>query len=706
MKFYSILRYRFSRLRFLVRKKITPKFKSSVRKGVLYLFVVFLMVSGFMPLFSIPKASALTPTVVQECEHTGQSTNTISCTMSSSVTTGNVLVCGAFVGSASTQATVNDTLDTVFKPRNSITRVVGGNNFVAFQWTGTLTVSGAEAINININGTGTAEMDCLEVTNVYESVIGVDVSFGTTTSGATYNLALSPPYTPIVGNFVYVYALADACGGNAGFTYDSSYTALNAHNAVAVTGTACKVAPPTNFKAGQTAMYSVWPSGSTTASITWLQGTAIGEGTGSWAELLLELSSTPPPPIPPTTTQTTTVPFNPSIGSAVFDRSASYGNLQKSYYTLGVQQANLNMLYSTGAGCIRVDINYAPWLNGNTTQQNEMTTIVNNIKSTGHCLIIADAASESYRGHGAIPWAQFKLAWAARVRFLAALYTPNYYEVIKEPGWYCRMISDCFNNALVQNYTEWVNLGANLTGTVLLVSPTTKVGLAISASGLTNAAPEYINLMLGWSHISQVNFLGFDIYTALNQQSTAAYINGYGLNGKAFWIPEWWSTTGGGDSGNDPLAMTNIYTFAGQYNAAFFIPFFTNDFASYSLSSMTNTTQIINTYNTQRTPVFYTYQSLIAIKPVPPVVATVCLSFSNLNSSVIILPIVITVAIASFLILILLALGQNEGDNNDILLPIVGLISIAIVVGISVVVIVYGLGVESSTVACLILGRT
>lgn len=590
---------------------VAVKLSQRVKTVAVSSAVLFLMAMAFAVTLYVPKAHATTPAVVQECEHTATSVSEVSCIMSSDVTSGNVLVCGTFAGSTSTSATVNDTLSTVFRPRNALTRAVGSDNFVQIQFTGTLTDSGPDTINLFINGTGAAEMDCIEVSSIYESIVGVDTAFGTTTSGATYNLALNPAYTPISGNFLYVYALGDACGGNAGFTYDSSFTSLNAHSANAIQGQACKVAPPSNFQAGQTSMYSVWASGGTNATITWLQSKSIGEGTGSWSELLLELSSTPPPPIPPTTTQTTTIPFNPNIGSAVFDRSASYGNFQKPYLTMAEQQANLNMLYSTGASCVRLDINYAPWLKANTTQENELTSLVQNIKSNGKCLIIADAGSESYRGHGSIPWAQFKAAWAARVRELAYLYAPTYYEVIKEPGWYCPMISDCLNNALVQNYTEWVNLAQNLTGTVLIVSPGTKVGVAISASGLANAPSEYINLMLGWSQLSQVNFLGFDIYNAANQASTQAYINGYGMNGKGFWIPEWWSNGGGHDSGNDPQAITNIYVFGSEYNSAFIIPFYTNNFVSYTLSSSTNTTFIINAYANTRTPVFYTYQCLV-----------------------------------------------------------------------------------------------
>ncbi|HZW58485.1 MAG TPA: hypothetical protein VFF30_19510 [Nitrososphaerales archaeon] len=60
-------------------------------------------------------------------------------------------------------------------------------------------------------------------------------------------------------------------------------------------------------------------------------------------------------------------------------------------------------------------------------------------------MIIADASSETYRNNP-LPWAQFKEAWAERVQAIESLYHPDYYLIIKEPGWYIAMVSDARTN--------------------------------------------------------------------------------------------------------------------------------------------------------------------------------------------------------------------------------------------------------------------
>jgi hypothetical protein len=166
----------------------------------------------------------------------------------------------------------------------------------------------------------------------------------------------------------------------------------------------------------------------------------------------------------------------------VLDSRVSYGI--PSYNNQQVQDADLNMLISTGASCIRTDIGYAPWL---TTTDPATISLVDNmvgqIKSDQKCLIIADAGSETYRTTS-IPWAQFMPAWVQRVQTLAARYQPDYYIVVKEPRWYIPTISDATTNPLVQSASEWVTLTQELITAVHAVSPNTKIGASVDANSL------------------------------------------------------------------------------------------------------------------------------------------------------------------------------------------------------------------------------
>jgi hypothetical protein len=302
--------------------------------------------------------------------------------------------------------------------------------------------------------------------------------------------------------------------------------------------------------------------------------------------------------------------------AAVFAR-ASYGGPETSYNTVAVEDADLNMLLATNVQCIRIDVGYAPWLQNNQTAINEMTNLVQSIKAAGRCLIIADAASESYRGSGKLSWSQFLAAWVPRVSTLAALYHPDYYEVIKEPGWYVPMISDATTNPQFQNVSVWLSLTQNLTNAVHAVSPSTVVGVAIAANSLTQANGAFFAQYLNKAQAIQgVSFIGFDIYGSSDQTATQNYLSANPPS-KAIWIPEAWSTADGAPLDGNPLQdvawFTSLYTFAISIHAAFLIPFYTDHFASYSLTSSSpkSSAQIISLY-LQRTPIFSTIQNLVA----------------------------------------------------------------------------------------------
>jgi hypothetical protein len=307
----------------------------------------------------------------------------------------------------------------------------------------------------------------------------------------------------------------------------------------------------------------------------------------------------------------------PSIDFGVVFIRASYGGPETSYNTVAVLNADLNMLLATNVRCIRIDIGYAPWLQKNQTAINEMTGLVQAIKAAGKCLIIADAASETYRKGGQLTWSQFLAAWGPRVSTLAALYQPDYYVVIKEPGWYVPMVSDASTNPQFQSVSVWLSLTQNLTNAVHEASPSTVVGVAIAANSLTQANGAFFASYLNQVQAIQVvSFIGFDTYGQSDQTATQNYLS-KNPPSKAVWIPEAWSTaTGaplGGQASQDTQWLQSMYNFAVTIHASFLIPFYTDHFASYSLtaSSPTNSAEIISLYQ-QRTPIFSTFQSLVA----------------------------------------------------------------------------------------------
>ncbi|MCL5067025.1 MAG: hypothetical protein M1368_01565, partial [Thaumarchaeota archaeon] len=228
--------------------------------------------------------------------------------------------------------------------------------------------------------------------------------------------------------------------------------------------------------------------------------------------------------------------FYPMQFSAVLN-TASYDNLE--HNSLSVIQANLNMLKDSGVGSIRIDLGFDPWLLNNQTAINEMNAIVNNIRADGLKLIIADSAAESYRHHQ-LDWTQFQSAWIQRVKTLAAIYKPDYYIVVKEPGWYVPMVSDARTNPEFQSVSSWTNLTVALTEAVHSVSANTQIGVAISASSLDSQPTFYGQYLDAADQMTGISFLGFDIYTPNGFNATSDYVHSSSPV-KPLWIAEAWS---------------------------------------------------------------------------------------------------------------------------------------------------------------------
>lgn len=284
-------------------------------------------------------------------------------------------------------------------------------------------------------------------------------------------------------------------------------------------------------------------------------------------------------------------------------------------YNQAALQADLNFLYSLGVNAIRFEPDYGFWVNNNTSATTELQNAIANVKQNGKAVVLADISSQSYFQHP-IPWADFKAEWPTWVQLLAKTFQPDYYVVIKEPGWYVAMVSDATTNPDFQNATTWDTLAGTLADAVHSVSPNTKVAVSVAAADISKY-PDFYNPFL--SHLpASVPIIGFDIYGPGGQSNTQNYLSTYGSGGKEVWIQATWSQTASTafdstNSQSDVTWMYSIYHFAQSIHATMICPFFSNIFASYSRPP-SNSSGLISMYQ-NRTPVYYAYQSVISGSP-------------------------------------------------------------------------------------------
>ncbi len=300
-----------------------------------------------------------------------------------------------------------------------------------------------------------------------------------------------------------------------------------------------------------------------------------------------------------------------SMGFGAVLQTASYDNAM--HNSPLIISADLKMLASTGIDSIRVDLDYDPWLFNNQAEISQMNSTIQSVRSAGLKLIIADAAAESYRHGGQLPWDQFQSAWIKRVTTLASAYHPDYYIVIKEPGWYVDLVSDSRTNPQFQSTSSWLALTNRLASAVLSVSPNTKVGISVAADSLGSNPQMYVPYLQGVEKIPAISFIGFDIYSSSGMVSTAKFLSMLGSGGKSVWIAETWSTDGSAvyDSSRaqtDATWIQEICNFAhSQINASMIIPFYTNDFSGYYSDGSIPSPSFFNS----REPAYFAYKSII-----------------------------------------------------------------------------------------------
>ena len=286
------------------------------------------------------------------------------------------------------------------------------------------------------------------------------------------------------------------------------------------------------------------------------------------------------------------------MGFSVTLTAAGYDNIQTDGFAPA--QAQLAMLLQSDASCVRIDIGYDAWLNNRQDIQADVTSLVAQIRAAGKCLIIADAAAESYR-HNPLPWTQFQQAWVQRVHALAGLYAPDCYILVKEPGWYVPMVSDALTNPGFRDVATWVSLVQQLEA----AAPQSKAGVSIEGGFPAPRQPMFVSFLQSVAALGGTDFLGFDQYGAYDQALDISLIPQLQTT-KHIWIAEAWSTDSPSivfDPARASLDATWIrveYDYAQYVHASNLIPFYDGAFASYSQPPD----------YTKRTPVFSAFQQL------------------------------------------------------------------------------------------------
>ncbi|HUY85723.1 MAG TPA: hypothetical protein VMU77_01310 [Acidimicrobiales bacterium] len=299
---------------------------------------------------------------------------------------------------------------------------------------------------------------------------------------------------------------------------------------------------------------------------------------------------------------------------------ASYDNIGQPYNTMAVLDEELSMLEDTGARAITIDLGYDPWLSGDSATIAKDDAVINQIRSSGHLVVIKDASAERYRKFP-LNWDQFANAWVQRVTTLAARYHPDYYTVIKEPPWYAPMIAGLSRSDLatpadrqIANLSTWTDLLSRLINAVKSVSPTTKVGIAVDANLYRGKPGDNLDLglMKAATTMPGLDFIGFDIYTASAFDGTQQFLKQVGAGDKSVWINEAWSITDPTTSNPNQEQVDQqwaavLMDFGREIGAQGISPFYTDFFASYS-PRPTNISDLLNYYK-GRTPVFRAFQA-------------------------------------------------------------------------------------------------
>jgi polyhydroxybutyrate depolymerase len=256
----------------------------------------------------------------------------------------------------------------------------------------------------------------------------------------------------------------------------------------------------------------------------------------------------------------------------------------------------LNALYETGAGIIRIDFFFDPWLLENSSDSKErqwaedhrsaFDQVVRKIHQDGKELFIADAGAGYYATFGSKrnhthQWKEFRSAQKHQVATLARRYQPDYYEVVKEYRWY----TDWGIIDTEPTPEEWSAQTEDLCATVKEIDPRAKVAVGLIARSKLDAA---VGQLVAKSPC--VDIIGIDIYGLkdLEAMPLDRFTGFVHEHGKQAWLAETWSSLQGSYGApkreeNDAKWIRYVVEAARQQHMDGFIPFFSSHFFFYDM---------------------------------------------------------------------------------------------------------------------------
>ncbi len=267
--------------------------------------------------------------------------------------------------------------------------------------------------------------------------------------------------------------------------------------------------------------------------------------------------------------------------------SVSYGRIGDHAFTPKVTEAELAMLVQAGCTVIRIDLNYDPWLDNSAWEIAKYDNAAVMVRAQGLKLMIADAAGESYRNKRKTGWDDFKTAWVSRISAVAARYRPDYYVVVKEPGWYWMMPARALLSQPWARTQDWIDLTHWLVDAVKKASPKTKTAIAVPGDSLYGGRTS--DMLLAWYRAAlampNLDILGFDNYNARSFGDAQRFMREAGPAKKEFWLLEAWShakpNETAAESDADSAFVTAALRFGGKFHLGGVVFFFTRYLASY-----------------------------------------------------------------------------------------------------------------------------
>lgn len=262
----------------------------------------------------------------------------------------------------------------------------------------------------------------------------------------------------------------------------------------------------------------------------------------------------------------------------------------------------LKVIEETGAGVIRIDMDYEAWMTNNQDNIKRHDEIIKQIKSDGKLLMLADRGAISFKKNK-VSWDYFREQHLKHTRIFMERYRPDYYVVVKEPISYSPMISTKTTPEM------WYELTAEACNIVKEVNVDTKCAVAVYPSWEN---PSWIENERRFfelsSNINNLDIMGVDIYDEKAMQTTMNNLIPLAPQNKSIWMLESWNGVASSylqpwKEGEDAEWITSSVYFAQKNNFKGYISYYPVHFSSY--------TRLRGIDWSARTLPFYAYKSVI-----------------------------------------------------------------------------------------------